>query len=52
MAHQKIIIVVGPTASGKSDLAVSLAAEFSGEVGSADSREGDNGVEIRPGDIT
>jgi len=35
----KLIIIVGPTASGKSDLAIELAKEFSGEVISADSRQ-------------
>lgn len=36
---QKIIVVVGPTASGKSDLAVHLAEKFSGEVVNADSMQ-------------
>ncbi len=35
----KIIVVVGPTASGKSSLALSLAAEFEGEIVNADSRQ-------------
>lgn len=35
----KIIIVLGPTASGKSSLAVQIAKQFKGEVISADSRQ-------------
>lgn len=36
---QKIIIILGPTASGKSSLAVAIAKKFNGEVISADSRQ-------------
>jgi tRNA dimethylallyltransferase len=35
----KIIVVLGPTASGKTKLAVSLARKFNGEIVSADSRQ-------------
>lgn len=35
----KIIIVLGPTASGKTKLAVKLARDFNGEIISADSRQ-------------
>ena len=35
----KVIIVVGPTASGKSDLAITLAQKYGGEIISADSRQ-------------
>jgi tRNA dimethylallyltransferase len=48
----KIIAVVGPTASGKSDLAVELARSFSGEVISADSRQVYRGMDIGTGKIT
>lgn len=48
----KIIAVVGPTASGKSDLAVELARTFSGEVISADSRQVYRGMDIGTGKIT
>ena len=37
--HQKIIVVLGPTASGKSELAIKLAKKFNGEIISADSRQ-------------
>ena len=39
MKKQKIICVVGPTASGKTNLGVSLARHFDGEVISADSMQ-------------
>ena len=35
---QKVIAVVGPTASGKTDMAIDLALKFGGEIVSADSR--------------
>lgn len=42
----KIITVVGPTASGKTDLAVSLAKRFNGEIVLADSRQVYRGMDI------
>ncbi|MEK7091371.1 MAG: tRNA (adenosine(37)-N6)-dimethylallyltransferase MiaA [Patescibacteria group bacterium] len=48
----KIIILLGPTASGKSDLAVKLAKRFGGEVISADSRQVYRGLNIGAGKIT
>ncbi len=48
----KILVVVGPTASGKSDLAVQLAEKFNGEVVSADSRQVYRGLDIGTGKIT
>ncbi|MBI3020311.1 MAG: tRNA (adenosine(37)-N6)-dimethylallyltransferase MiaA [Parcubacteria group bacterium] len=50
--YQKIIVIVGPTASGKSDLAVRLAKECNGEVVSADSRQVYKGLDIGTGKIT
>lgn len=35
----KIVVIVGPTASGKTSLAIDIAKEFSGEVISSDSRQ-------------
>ena len=49
---QKILVIVGPTSSGKSDLAVELALEFNGEVISADSRQVYKGLDIASGKIT
>ncbi|MEA2113238.1 MAG: tRNA (adenosine(37)-N6)-dimethylallyltransferase MiaA [Patescibacteria group bacterium] len=37
--HNKLIVILGPTASGKTNLAIKLAKEFSGEIVSADSRQ-------------
>ena len=48
----KIIIILGPTSSGKSDLAVELALAFNGEVISADSRQVYKGLDIGTGKIT
>jgi len=48
----KVIVIVGPTASGKSDLAVLIAKEFDGEVISADSRQVYKGLNIGAGKIT
>jgi tRNA dimethylallyltransferase len=47
-----LIAVVGPTASGKSDLGVQLARKFGGEVVSADSRQVYKGLDIGSGKIT
>ena len=48
----KLIIILGPTASGKTDLSVKLAKEFNGEVVSADSRQVYKGMDIGTGKIT
>jgi tRNA dimethylallyltransferase len=48
----KILVILGPTASGKSDLAVKLAQEFNGEIVSADSRQVYTGLDIGSGKIT
>lgn len=46
---KKIICVVGPTASGKTGLAVDLAKKFDGEIISADSRQIYRGLDIGTG---
>ncbi len=48
----RILVIVGPTASGKSDLAVKLAKKFNGEIISADSRQVYKGLDIGTGKIT
>ena len=48
----KLIIIIGPTGSGKSSLAVNLARQFNGEVISADSRQVYKGLNIGSGKIT
>ncbi len=42
----KLIIILGPTASGKTDLAIKLAKKYNGEVVSADSRQIYKGMDI------
>jgi len=49
---QKLIAIIGPTASGKSDLAVQLAQKYNGEIISADSRQVYKGMDIGSGKIT
>ncbi|MBU1179288.1 tRNA (adenosine(37)-N6)-dimethylallyltransferase MiaA [Patescibacteria group bacterium] len=49
---KKLIVVLGPTSSGKSDLAVGVARKFNGEVISADSRQVYKGMDIGSGKIT
>jgi tRNA dimethylallyltransferase len=51
-ASQKVIVVLGPTASGKSDFAVELALKHKGEIISADSRQVYKGLDIGTGKIT
>lgn len=48
----KIVVILGQTATGKSDLAVELAKKFSGEIISADSRQVYKGLDIGSGKIT
>lgn len=48
----KLVVILGPTASGKSALAVDLALRFNGEVISADSRQVYRGMDIGTGKIT
>ena len=47
-----IVIVLGPTATGKSDLAVQIAKQFNGEIISADSRQVYLGMDLGSGKIT
>lgn len=48
----KIIVVLGPTATGKSDVGVKLAKDLDGEIVSADSRQVYKGLDIGSGKIT
>ena len=41
-----VVVILGPTATGKSDLALALAQRFSGEIVSADSREIYRGLDV------
>ncbi len=50
--YPKVIVIVGTTSSGKSDLAVQIAKKFDGEIISADSRQVYRGLDIGTGKIT
>jgi tRNA dimethylallyltransferase len=50
--NTKVIVILGPTAVGKSDLAVKCALHFNGEIISADSRQVYKGLDIGTGKIT
>lgn len=52
MKKQKIIVILGETATGKSDLAVKIARKINGEIISADSRQVYKGLDIGTGKIT
>lgn len=48
----KILVIVGPTASGKTSLSIELAKQFNGEVISADSRQVYRGLDIGSAKVT
>lgn len=48
----RIIAIVGPTASGKSELAVEIAKKYNGEIISADSRQIYKGLNLGTGKVT
>lgn len=52
MSKPKVLVILGPTAVGKSDLAVEIARHYNGEVISADSRQVYTGLDIGTGKIT
>lgn len=47
-----LIVIVGPTASGKTSLSIRIASQFGGEVISADSRQVYRGLDIGSGKVT
>jgi tRNA dimethylallyltransferase len=53
---QRSVVIVGPTASGKSDCAIAIAQKYNGEVISSDSRQIYRGMDIgsgkEPGTLT
>ena len=51
MSIPPLIIIAGPNASGKSELAVKLAKKFNGEIVSADSRQVYKGLDIGSGKV-
>jgi tRNA dimethylallyltransferase len=52
MGTQRIIAIVGPTATGKTALGVELAKKLNGEVVSADSRQIYRGLDLGSGKVT
>ncbi|HMB17428.1 MAG TPA: tRNA (adenosine(37)-N6)-dimethylallyltransferase MiaA [Candidatus Paceibacterota bacterium] len=48
----KVVCIVGPTASGKSDLAIEVAKDFNGEIISADSRQVYKNMDIGSNKVT
>ncbi len=51
MKRNKLLIVLGPTATGKTDLAIKLAKNFNGELVSCDSRQVYVGLDIGTGKL-
>jgi len=49
---KKLIVILGPTASGKTALSIRLAKKYGGEIVSADSRQVYQGLNIGSGKIT
>jgi tRNA dimethylallyltransferase len=45
-SNKKLIVILGPTASGKTELAIKLAKKFNGEIINADSRQVYKGMDI------
>ena len=52
MPLPKLIVILGPTACGKSGLGVALAKQYGGEIVSADSRQVYRGLDLGTGKIT
>jgi tRNA dimethylallyltransferase len=48
----KLVVILGPTSSGKTDLSIKIAKKFNGNVVSADSRQVYKGMNIGTGKIT
>ena len=49
---KKVIVIVGPTAVGKSEFAIELAKKLSGEIISGDSIQVYEGLDIGSGKVT
>lgn len=50
--NHKIIVILGPTSSGKSEVAIKLAKKYNGEIISADSRQIYRNMNIGTGKVT
>ena len=51
-SYPRLIVVLGPTASGKSSLGIDLAQRYNGEIVSADSRQVYRGLDIGSAKVT
>jgi tRNA dimethylallyltransferase len=49
---KKLLVIVGATATGKSNLAIKIAKKFNGEIISADSRQIYRNLDIGTGKVT
>ena len=49
---EKLIVILGTTAAGKSDIGIRLAQKFNGEIISADSRQVFRGLDLGSGKVT
>ena len=52
MNQSKVLVILGPTSTGKTDLGLYLAKKFNGELISADSRQIYRGMNIGTGKVT
>jgi len=51
LTKNKILVILGQTATGKSDLAIALAKKYNGAIISADSRQVYRGMDIGSGKV-
>ena len=50
--NNKLIVILGPTASGKTDTSIKLAKKFNGQIVSADSRQVYKSLDVGSGKVT
>lgn len=51
LSQNKLLVILGPTSTGKTDLALTLAKKFKGEIISCDSRQVYKGLDIASGKL-